>query len=172
MIEEHPSDLRADIARYFSGRSLNEFHRNECGTGTMSWLELWEFLLALPHDSMTKAALSGDRARRRWSEHDHMIATSLTLQHELVRALHLLRGVSPHDLPRLFEWAGPDLRSQEQIEADEERWKRQQRHLQKTRPQPPDPELMRRLHEEIERRQQGASDPQAPQPAQPGEVAG
>ncbi|MFE4991430.1 hypothetical protein ACFRH4_08770 [Streptomyces mirabilis] len=137
----------------------------------MSWQELWEFVQWLPHDSMTKAALSGDRARRRWSETHYMLARSLTIQHEIVRTLLNANGVKPHDLPRRFEWPEPDLRSQEQIEADEERWKRQQRHLQKTRPQPPDPELMRRLHEEIERRQQGASDPQAPQPAQPGEVA-
>ncbi|MEU6651274.1 hypothetical protein ABZ904_17975 [Streptomyces sp. NPDC046900] len=138
----------------------------------MSWLELWEFVLALPYDSMTKSALSGDHGRRRWTEADYMLARSLSIQHAMVRTLLAVNGVKPHDLPKLVEWPEPDLRALEQIEADEALRQRQQRHLERTRPEPPDPEVMRKLHEAIERRQQGASNPQAPQPAQPDEGAG
>jgi hypothetical protein len=151
VIEEHPSALRADIARYFPGRSLNEFHRNETGNGSMSWLELWEFFLALPADSMTASAMSGDHARRRWTELEHMIATSLTIQHQAIRMLLAVNGSKPSDLPPLLEWGRPDLRTPEQIEADEAREadiaRRRAAFYAATRPGATDPEYARKLEQ-------------------------
>jgi hypothetical protein len=149
VIEEHPSELRADIARYFPGRSLNEFHRNETGDGTMSWLELGEFFAALPRDSMTVSAMSGDRARRRWTELEYMLATSLTLQHNNTLAMFLVNGVKQSELPPVFEWNAPDLRTPEQIEADEAREtdleRRRAAFYDATRPGAADPEYAQKL---------------------------
>ncbi|WP_371538373.1 hypothetical protein OG210_21855 [Streptomyces sp. NBC_00466] len=119
MIEEHPSELRADIVRYFPGRSLNEFHRNESGAGTMTWLELWEFYLGLPYDSMTKSAMAGDHGHRRWTESDYLLREILALlqfQSRIAWIAGQLQGPAP-DLP---PWPHPDLRLPEQIEADRE----------------------------------------------------
>lgn len=151
MIEEHPSDLRADIARYFPGRSLNEFHRNETGNGSMTWLELWEFFLALPSDSMTYSAMSGDHSRRRWTELEHMLATSLTIQHQNVRMLLAVNGTKQSELPPLLEWSRPDLRTLEQIAEDEAREaelsRRRAAFYAATRPGANDSEYTRKLEQ-------------------------
>lgn len=149
MIEEHPSALRADIARYFPDRSLNEFHRNETGNGSMTWLELWEFFLALPADSMTASALSGDHARRRWTERDYMQASLLSLQQFMIQVVWAgnLEGKPPAITP----WTLPDLRTAEQIEADQAREadleRRRAAFRAATRPGATDPEYARKLEQ-------------------------
>ncbi|MGW2932964.1 hypothetical protein ACWDA7_14100 [Streptomyces sp. NPDC001156] len=119
MIEEHPSELRADIARYFPGRSLNEFHRlTEDGTaGSMSWLELWEFYQALPLGSMTRAALVGDHDYRRWTETDYMLReliTRIDFGNRIMWAGNQMQG----KYPEFPQWPMPDLRSLEDREAE------------------------------------------------------
>jgi len=148
VIEEHPSELRADIARYFPGRSLNEFHRNESGTGTMSWLELSEFFLGLPYDSMTRSVLAGDHGHRRWTESDYMLREILALlqfQARITWTAGQLQGKAP-DLPL---WEPPDLRSPEQVEADRElalaRVERARKFIAATKPGSQDTEYAKKL---------------------------
>lgn len=150
MIEEHPSELRADIARYFPGRSLNEFHRlSEDGqSGSMSWLELWEFFQALPFDSMTRSALAGDHAHRRWSESDYMLREVLSLlqfQSRIAWVGHQLKDKPPD----LHLWDMPDLRSPEEAEAEQElaaaRAERARKFREATRPGGGDTEYARKL---------------------------
>ncbi|GDY74115.1 hypothetical protein SAV31267_036000 [Streptomyces avermitilis] len=76
----------------------------------MSWLELWEFVLALPYDSMTKSAMAGDHGRRRWTESDYMLRELLAVaqfQARIAWAGHHIEGKVP-DLPL---WEEPDRRS-------------------------------------------------------------
>ncbi|MFF3558974.1 hypothetical protein ACFYXS_02880 [Streptomyces sp. NPDC002574] len=126
----------------------------------MSWLELWEFVLALPSDSMTMAAQSNDLARRRWTERDYMQASSLSLMQQMIQILWAshLQGRPPRSSP----WPLPDLRSLAQIEADEALDRLMRTYLQATRPPPPDPDMERLLHERIANRPRN---PLAPEPA-------
>ncbi|MBK3573172.1 hypothetical protein JHN63_04910 [Streptomyces sp. MBT65] len=116
----------------------------------MTWLELWEFLLALPSDSMTYSAMSGDRFRRRWTERDEMQALALDLLQEQIRALLLVNEVSPSNVPKTIPWPRPDRRTPEQIAEDEARAERAARFLASLRPPAPDPEVERRLREAVE----------------------
>ncbi|MEV5472960.1 hypothetical protein AB0L66_11460 [Streptomyces sp. NPDC052207] len=75
----------------------------------MSWLELWEFVQALPPDSMTRAAMVGDRTQRRWTEMHYMQASALSLMQHMIQimwAAHL-EGKPPKVTP----WTLPDLRT-------------------------------------------------------------
>ncbi|WP_430376691.1 hypothetical protein [Streptomyces sp. B1-3] len=114
----------------------------------MTWLELWEFVEALPYDSMTRSTLAGDRTRRRWTEHDYMQASMLSLQQHLIQVIWAahLEGKPPQVSP----WPLPDLRSLEQLAEDEARKARQadarRRYFEATRPgAPQDTEHARRL---------------------------
>ncbi|MFG2970784.1 hypothetical protein ACGFZS_46700 [Streptomyces sp. NPDC048288] len=49
------------------------------GEGTMTWSELRDLVVALPEDSATKAAASGDREGRRWNQVSYMQATTVNL---------------------------------------------------------------------------------------------
>lgn len=102
--------MRADIARYYPGRSLNEFHANEWGEGTMSWLELLEFVEALPDDSATKAAMAGDRDGRRWPEQNYLLATLVNLVMLLIR-VQWVAGRLKGDPPDMKSVEGPGLSS-------------------------------------------------------------
>ncbi|MFD8072152.1 hypothetical protein ACFV3E_05815 [Streptomyces sp. NPDC059718] len=73
-----------------------------------------------------------------------------------------LLAVNGHALPRLFEWSEPDLRSEEQIEADEALDKLMRAALQATRPPPPGPQLVRLIHERIATREEAMEHPASP----------
>jgi hypothetical protein len=114
----------------------------------MSWLELWEFVEALPYDSMTRSALAGDHTRRRWTEAEYMQASSLSLMQHMIQVMWAahLEGRPPNVVP----WTLPDLRTPEQLAEDEARKARQAtiqaRYREATRPgAAPDPEYARRL---------------------------
>ncbi|MDX3712729.1 hypothetical protein PV733_28080 [Streptomyces europaeiscabiei] len=114
----------------------------------MSWLELWEFVEALPYDSMTRSALAGDHTRRRWTEQHYMQASSLSLQQQIIQVLWAahLEGKPPQVTP----WTLPDLCTPEQLAEDEARQARQEairaRFHAATRPgAQQDPEYARRL---------------------------
>lgn len=167
MIEEHPSELRADIARYFPGRSLNEFHRldDEGREGSMSWLELREFFDALPYDSMTKSAMAGDHGRRRWTESDYMLREILALlqyQAQISWTAGQLQGKAP-DLPL---WEPPDLRTFEEIEADQElalaRAERARKHHEAMRPGSKDPEYLKKMAAVLAEHQRKVAEEQRP----------
>jgi hypothetical protein len=109
----------------------------------MSWLELWEFFLALPADSMTASAMSGDHARRRWTEADYMLANALSLQQYMIQVLWAahLTGKPPEITP----WKLPDLRTWEQIEADEDAEHQRAAFFAATRPGAADTVYARKL---------------------------
>ncbi|BAC73221.1 hypothetical protein AQJ43_23775 [Streptomyces avermitilis] len=114
----------------------------------MSWLELWEFVLALPYDSMTKSAMAGDHGRRRWTESDYMLRELLAVaqfQARIAWAGHHIEGKVP-DLPL---WEEPDRRSPEQIEADRElavaRAERARKYHEATKPGSQDTEYAKKL---------------------------
>ncbi|MFJ3665074.1 hypothetical protein ACIPSE_01320 [Streptomyces sp. NPDC090106] len=114
----------------------------------MTWLELWEFVEALPYDSMTRSALAGDHTRRRWTEAEYMQASSLSLMQHMIQVMWAahLEGKPPKVVP----WTLPDLRTPEQLAEDEARKARRaaiQAHFREaTRPgATPDPEYARRL---------------------------
>ncbi|MET9848866.1 hypothetical protein [Streptomyces ossamyceticus] len=113
----------------------------------MTWLELWEFVEALPYDSMTRSALAGDRTRRRWTEAEYMQAHGLTLMQHMIQVMWAahLEGKPPKVIP----WSLPDLRSPEQVAKDEDRKQaRRRRYFEATRPGAVmDPEYARRLAE-------------------------
>ncbi|MFG2380556.1 hypothetical protein [Streptomyces avermitilis] len=116
----------------------------------MSWLELWEFVQALPYDSMTRSAMAGDHTRRRWTETEYMLAQALSVMqftNQVLWAAHL-EGKPPKVVP----WALPDLRTPEQLAEDEAREARQAamraRFHAATQPgAQQDPEYARRLAE-------------------------
>ncbi|MEU5030167.1 hypothetical protein [Streptomyces milbemycinicus] len=89
----------------------------------MSWLELWEFVQALPYDSMTRSAMAGDHAHRRWTEAEYMQASALSLMQHMIQVLWAahLEGKPPKVVP----WSLPDLRAPEQLAEDEARQQRQ-----------------------------------------------
>jgi hypothetical protein len=150
VIEEHPSALRADIARYFPRWDLDDFHRNETGDGTMSWLRLWELFLALPDDSMTWSVLSGDHGRRRWTERDYLIAALVERQQDTVQMLFNINSDGSHKM--LYPPVNrPDLRTSEQIEAEAEQERRRAAFVAATRPRPVDPEIEQKLAAALER---------------------
>ncbi|MET8511968.1 hypothetical protein [Streptomyces sp. NPDC005077] len=163
MIEEHPSELRADIARYFPGRSLNEFHRldDEGREGSMSWLELREFFDALPYDSMTKSAMAGDHGRRRWTESDYMLRALLDLVQFQIRVAWItgrMDGKAP-DLPL---WELPDLRSPEEIELAEARAERFRKFHAATKPGSKDTEYLKKMAAARAEHQRLAAEEQQP----------
>jgi hypothetical protein len=60
----YPTEIEADIARFYPGRSVLEWWRGE-----MSSRELWALLQHLPHDSATqRARRDGD-----WSEREYLL---------------------------------------------------------------------------------------------------
>ncbi|MGW3305881.1 hypothetical protein ACWDG9_04750 [Streptomyces sp. NPDC001073] len=110
----------------------------------MSWLELWEFVQALPYDSMTRSAMAGDHARRRWTEAEYMQASQLSLLQHVIQVLWAahLEGKPPKVTP----WSLPDLRTPEQIAEDEIRKARRARYHAAMKPgAQQDPEYARRL---------------------------
>ncbi|MGW5198641.1 hypothetical protein [Streptomyces spiralis] len=128
---------------------MNEFHRNESGDGSMSWLELWEFFQALPYDSMTRSAMAGDHTRRRWTEMHYMQASALSLMQYMTQVLWVGQGLQGKP-PKTAPWTLPDLRTSEQIAEDEAREARRtalmSRFREATRPgATADPEYARRL---------------------------
>ncbi|MFI5974808.1 hypothetical protein [Streptomyces sp. NPDC051452] len=86
----------------------------------MSWLELWEFVQALPFDSMTHSARRGDYARRRWTEMHYMQASALSLMQFMTQVMWAGQGLEGKP-PKLVPWAPPDLRTPEQLAEDEAR---------------------------------------------------
>lgn len=69
----------------------------------MSWLELLEFVQALPEDSATKAALRG-HGNRRWNEQHYMLARLINQLGLLINvqwAAGQIEGKAP-DLPPLI----------------------------------------------------------------------
>jgi hypothetical protein len=59
----------------------------------MSWLELLEFVEALPADSATSAALAGDTKGRRWTDRDWMAAYQANLLQMLIRIQWAAGGI-------------------------------------------------------------------------------
>jgi hypothetical protein len=143
--------LRADIARYFPRWDLDDFHRNETGDGSMSWSRLWDFIEALPYDSMTRSALAGDRTRRRWTEMHYMQASALSYMQFMTQVMWAGQGLNGKP-PKFMPWSLPDLRTPEQIAEDEAHAQRAAKFLASVRPPAPDPEIERRLREAVERR--------------------
>ncbi|GAA5078572.1 hypothetical protein [Streptomyces similanensis] len=90
----------------------------------MSWLELWEFVQALPYDSMTGSAMAGDHTRRRWTEMHYMQASALSLMQYMTQVLWAGQGLEGKP-PKLVPWTLPDLRTPEQLAEDEAREARQ-----------------------------------------------
>ncbi|MCX5234448.1 hypothetical protein OG824_04265 [Streptomyces prunicolor] len=122
----------------------------------MTWLELWEFFRALPPDSITYSAMTGDHTGRRWTELHYMQASALTLMQEQIRALCLVNGVKSSDAPKTFPWPLPDLRTPEQIAEEEARARRASKFLASVKPPALDPEFERRWREAVEQRRQAA----------------
>lgn len=115
----------------------------------MSWLELWEFVQALPYDSMTRSAMAGDHTRRRWTEMHYMQASALSLMQFMTQVMWVGQGLEGKP-PKPTPWTLPDLRTPEQLAEDEARKARKAalwaQYRAATRPgAAPDPEYARRL---------------------------
>ncbi|MFE7762935.1 hypothetical protein [Streptomyces sp. NPDC057438] len=115
----------------------------------MSWLELWEFVLALPSDSMTRSTMAGDRTLRRWTDRDYLMAALIERQQDAIQLLFNIH--SEKKITELYPPVNrPDLRTPEQLAEDEARKARQavakRRYFEATRPgAPQDTEHARRL---------------------------
>jgi hypothetical protein len=138
----------------------------------MSWLELWEFVQALPYDSMTRSSMAGDHTRRRWTEMHYMQASALSLMQYMTQVLWAahLEGKPP----KLVPWSLPDLRTPEQLAEDEARKAREAarwaQYRAATRPgATPDPEYARRLAQAREEHLRLAAQGQPAQTTEQGE---
>ncbi|WP_448319228.1 hypothetical protein [Streptomyces sp. CO7] len=114
----------------------------------MTWLELWEFVQALPHDAMTKAVAAGDHGLRRWTETDYLLRGVHDHLQYLVQVSwvgHRLQGKPPD----FVSWPLPDLRSPEEIEEEQrtalERSTKARRFIEATKPGAQDPEYAKKL---------------------------
>lgn len=79
------------------------------GEGSMNWAELRDLVVALPEDSATKAAISGDVDGRRWDSATFIGAASYNVLLMVLRVLWTahLKGhppqMEPIEAPRLEE---------------------------------------------------------------------
>jgi hypothetical protein len=112
----------------------------------MSWLRLWEYVFALPMDSMTKTAMRGDSAYRRWTETEYLLNRQLDILTLSMQILWAANGASGKP-PKGPIMRDPDLRTAEQIEAEALRSQRLERFVEATRPGAGDSEYLRRLQE-------------------------
>ncbi|MGI5515291.1 hypothetical protein [Streptomyces sp. CA-106131] len=112
----------------------------------MSWLRLWEYVFALPMESMTKAAMRGDSGYRRWTETEYLLNRQLDILTLSMQILWAANGVSGKP-PKGPIMRDPDLRTAEQIEAEALRSQRLERFVEATRPGAGDSEYLRRLQE-------------------------
>lgn len=115
----------------------------------MSWLELWEFVLALPLNSMTMSVRRGDHGLRRWTETEYLLRQQIDLLSAQYMALCKANFEGEPQKPDL--WPMPDLRSPEEIESErdlaEARAERLRRFREATKPGATDAGYARRLEE-------------------------
>jgi hypothetical protein len=123
----------------------------------MSWLQLWEFVFALPLDSMTKCAMRGDSSYRRWNEQHYLLNRLLDIQMLTMQIHWAANGVGGKP-PRGPLVTDPDLRTAEDIAAEQLRSERLKRFVEATRPGAEDSEYLARLREITE----SAADAPAP----------
>lgn len=112
----------------------------------MSLLRLWEFVRALPMDSMTKCALMGDGSYRRWTETNYLLNRLLDVSMLQMQIIWAANGVSgkPPKGPLVRD---PELRTAEQIDTEIERRARMEKFIRATRPGAGDSEYLSRLRE-------------------------
>lgn len=71
------------------------------GEGSMNWAELRDLVQALPEDSATKAASTGDKDGYRWSQQTYLAATTVNLLQLIAQTLWKahLKGDPPEMKP-------------------------------------------------------------------------
>lgn len=112
----------------------------------MSWLRLWEFVFALPLESMSKSALRGDQSYRRWSERDYLLNRQLDMTTMLVQLTWAAHGFSGK-APRGPLVKDPELRTDAELRAEQEQQERFRKFVEATRPGAQDSEYLDRLRE-------------------------
>lgn len=109
--------------------------------GKIPLIELAAYYQWLPEESATKAAQAGDKAARRWSEQDWMVALQVTYTRLMLQVLWIglrLKGSPPKTAPVKT----PEYHRPQKAKADQ---KKQAEHLARVRslrrfaPPPPSP---------------------------------